>query len=62
MIRFKRYKWDNQTYHQVLVNGRVIGSLQKQDRWWFVSRLSGVAETKKDAAKKLIEARIGDKK
>ena len=57
-IRFKRYKWGRKTYHQVFVDGRVIGSLQKNGRWWKICRwhdFGGISTDRTQLIQKLVE-------
>jgi hypothetical protein len=63
MIRFKKIGDRRKRYHQVFVDNRVVGTLQKTDGWWTINRFQGYesagGKTKTEAAQKLIEARIG---
>jgi hypothetical protein len=65
MIHFKRYVQDGKVFHQVLVDGRVIGSVRQHGRWWCVCRWQGWgmgSGTKREAVEKLLETRCPELK
>jgi len=58
MIKVKRHRYSGKCWHQVFLDGRCVGAIQRHGYMWVVCRVHGwgiYARSKRDAIQKLLE-------